>query len=108
LLDAIPPIRRPRGRPRCRPKKLYADKAYDHRFCRAACSVRSITARIARRGIESRERLGRHRWVAERSFAWLHGFRRLATRHERRLDIHNAFLHLGAAFICLNFVERFC
>ena len=30
--------------------------------------------------------LGRLRWPVERSMAWLKRFRRLRTRHERRLD----------------------
>lgn len=36
--------------------------------------------RIARKGIESRERLGRYRWVSERDLAWLHRFRHLLIR----------------------------
>jgi transposase len=109
MLDKIRPIHGRRGRPRFRPDKLHADKAYDHVFCRAGCQIRGVIPRIARRGIESAERLGRHRWVVERSFAWLHTFRRLATRYERRADIHRAFLHLGAALICFNSVARlFC
>jgi transposase len=79
-LDAIPPIRRPRGRPRRRPDKLHGDKAYDSRACRHACRRRGIIPRIARGGIESREKLGRYRWVVERTIAWLHRFRRLAIR----------------------------
>jgi IS5 family transposase len=61
LLDKIRPVRGRRGRPRFRPDKLHADKAYDHVFCRAGCLVRSIVPRIARRGIESKQKLGRHR-----------------------------------------------
>jgi transposase len=38
--------------------------------------------------------------VVERSFAWLHNFRRLCTRYEREPDLHQAFLHLGCAVIC--------
>ncbi len=38
----------------------------------------------------------------ERDFAWLNQFKRLAVRYERRADIHEAFLHLGCALICLN------
>ncbi|TQF06409.1 hypothetical protein E6W39_34640 [Kitasatospora acidiphila] len=38
---------------------------------------RGITPRIARRGIESSERLGRHRWTVERTVAWRAGCRRL-------------------------------
>ena len=66
-VDAVPPVRKPgRGRPRKkkRPrKKLHADKGYDYGRCRKALRKRGITPRIARRGIESSERLGRHRSV---------------------------------------------
>ena len=116
VLDAVPPIRQCAGRPRKRPGKLHADKGYDHRRCRRACRRRGVVPRIARRGIgiarrgiESGERLGRHRWVAERTLAWFARFRRLAIRYERRADIFEAFHHLAAALICFRFVERwFC
>jgi transposase len=104
MLDAVRPIRRPRGRPRRRPKKLHADKAYDDRALRAGCRLRGIKSRIARKGIESSKRLGRHRWVVERTFAWLHRFRRLTVRYERRADIHRGFLKLAVALICLNYL----
>jgi transposase len=67
-----------------------------------------MASQIARRGVESRERLGRYRWVVERTLAWLHRFRRLAVRYERRPDIHRAFLRLGCALVSLRFVERYC
>lgn len=105
LLDAVPPVGGKRGRPRRRPKKLDADKAYDHRRCRNACLRRRIKSRIARRGIETSQRLGRHRWVIERSFAWFHKFRRLTIRYERRLDIHAAFTSLACALICFRQLE---
>ena len=63
VLDAVPPIRQCAGRPRKRPAKLHADKGYDYPRCRRACRKRGIVPRIARRGVESSERLGRHRWV---------------------------------------------
>jgi transposase len=106
VLDSIRPIRQRRGRRRRRPAKLHADKAYDHRRCRAACRVRSIVPRIARRGIESPTKLGRFRWVVERSLAWLHNFRRLMVRHERRADIHQAFLTLAVVLICWCFLSN--
>ena len=62
--------------------------------------------RIARRGEESSERLGRHRRVVERTLAWFARFRRLAVRYERRADILEAFHRLAAGLICLRFVER--
>ena len=101
LIDGIKPIKRPRGRPRKRPDKLHAAKAYDSAPCRVALQRRGIKCRIARKGIESSTRLGRHRWVVERTLAWLAKFRRLTVRYERRADIHEAFLHLGCALICL-------
>ena len=56
MLDSVPPIRRPRGRPRRRPKKLHADKAYEDRAHRIASRVRGITPRIARKEASSRAR----------------------------------------------------
>jgi transposase len=55
--------------------------------------------RIGRIGIESKQRLGRHRWVVERTFAWLAQYRRLSVRWERRADIHRALLTLGCSMI---------
>ena len=109
LVDAIPPIIGPRGRPgrpRKRPAKLHADKAHDYPQKRRSLRRRGIAGRIARRGIDSSEKLGRHRWVVERSLAWLHRFRRLRIRDARRDDIHLAFLHLGCSLICLSFLEQ--
>lgn len=45
------------------------------------------------------------RWVVERSIAWLHNFRRLAVRYERRHDIHQALLTLGTILICWNCLQ---
>jgi IS5 family transposase len=72
-LDAVPPIRQCRGRPRKRPGKLHADKGYDYPRCRRACRKRGVVPHIARRGVDSSERLGRHRWTVERTLAWLGG-----------------------------------
>jgi transposase len=103
LLDASPPIRQPRGRagrPRRRPAKLHADRGYASRHNRALLRRRGITPRLARKGVASRERLGRYRWAVERAFAWLHRNRRLLVRDERRDDLHQALFTLGCALIC--------
>jgi IS5 family transposase len=108
-VEAISPIRKPRrGRPRKRPNKLHADKAYDFPRCREALRKRGITARIARRGIDSSEKLGRYRWAVERTLSWMNRFRRLKVRYERRDDIHQAFLNLGGALICWRYSQRLC
>lgn len=100
LVDAIPPIRSGRGPRRRRPGKLHGDKAYDHRFIRSYLRRRQIAHRIARRGTESPARLGRHRWVIERTVAWLGGFRRLHRRYERKADHFAAFATIAATLIC--------
>jgi len=109
MVDAVPPVKGPRGRPgrpRKRPAKLHCDKGYDYPRCRLALRRPGITPRIARRGIEPNQRLGRYRYVVERSLAWLVGYRRLQVRYKRRADILLGFLHLACALICLNSLNR--
>jgi hypothetical protein len=64
VVDAASPVKGPcgrPGRPRKRPAKLHLDKGYDYQRCRKALRRRGITPRIARRGIEPRDKLGRYR-----------------------------------------------
>lgn len=68
-LDSIELIKGIRGRPCKRSAKLHADKAYDSREKRRELRQRGITPRIARKGVESSEKLGRHRCVVERTHA---------------------------------------
>jgi transposase len=102
LLDAVPRIRTATGHRRKRPATLHADTADDLPRCRRVLHRRRIMVRIARKGIDSRRGLGRHRWVVERTLAWLARYRRLTIRYERRADLHQAFLTLGCALICFN------
>jgi transposase len=102
LLDDIPKIRTPAGGRRCRPDKCHADKAYDNRRCRGYLTRRGIKVRIARCGVESSDRLGRHRWKAERTIAWLAGCRRLRIRYDRDSERYFAFAMLGCARLCYN------
>jgi transposase len=109
LVDAVQPIRRPigrPGRPRKRPAKLHADKADAARAKRQALRARGITPRIARKGIASSQRLGRFRWVVERSLSWVVAFRRLAVRYDRQAAAVLGFLHLACALISLRFLVR--
>jgi hypothetical protein len=65
LLDSLAPIPGRRGLPRHRPGKLHADKAYDQPALRAEIRRRGIAVRIARKGVDSSQRLGRHRWIVD-------------------------------------------
>jgi transposase len=106
LVDQIPPIAGVRGRPRRRPDRVQGDRAYDSRSHRRALRRRGITPVLAHRGEEHGSGLGTTRWVVERSLSWLHQFRRLRIRWERRPDIHEAFLTLACILICCDFAVR--
>jgi transposase len=97
LVDRVPPT----GRyGKFRPKALLADRAYDSRRHRTALRERGITPRIAKQHTEHGSGLGKDRWVIERTLSWMHQHRRLDRRYDKRADIHEAFLTIGAALIC--------
>jgi transposase len=104
LLETNPGVReragRP-GRPRRRPDKLHADKGYDYPRCRRYLHRRGIKVRIARRGIEDKSKLGRHRWVVERTVSWLLRFKRLGLRYDRTEATLRPLLLLAVSIINL-------
>ncbi|OWA00305.1 transposase [Streptomyces sp. CS113] len=96
------------GRPRHRPDALLADRGYDHDKYHRPLRERGMRPVIAERGVEHGSGLGVFRYVVERTIAWLHGFRRLRIRWERRDDIHDAFLGIAACLITHRHVRRLC
>ncbi|MFE2873314.1 IS5 family transposase [Embleya sp. NPDC059259] len=108
LLAKVPNVRGRVGRPRRRPDSLYGDRGYDHNKYRRLVWARGTKPVIARRGQPHGSGLGRVRWVVERTISWLHGFRRLRIRWERRDDIHEAFLGLAVCLITHRHVKRLC
>lgn len=100
LLLGLPAIRSRREPRRRRPVKVRADRAYFSAEHLAWLRSRGLVPRIARPGIKSGERLGRHRWKIERSIAWLFGHRRLTVRYERKGSHFLAFLGLAASLTC--------
>jgi transposase len=55
-----------------------------------------ITLRIARRGVETKTKVGPYRWVVDRALARLAGYRRLTLRYERSAQLFTAFRTLAA------------
>lgn len=109
LVDAIPSVKGKVGAPRRRPDSVTADKAYHSHFREVMLHVKGIEPLLPRRGTDDDTSLGRLRWVVERTIAWLHQFRRLRVRCERRADIHQAFLSLGCILICFRTIDPvFC
>jgi transposase len=84
------------GRRNCTPTS-----GYDYNHLRRWLRSRGIRHRIARKGVESSQRLGRHRWVVERTVSWLAGCRRLHRRYERKAEHFLAFVGIAALRICL-------
>jgi IS5 family transposase len=101
VLNDVPPIRTPRGSS-APAQQDPRDKGYDSHANRAYLATAGITARIARRGMESSTRLGRHRWRVERSLSWLSCWRRLQVRWDRDSGRWFAFVLLACALVCCN------
>jgi IS5 family transposase len=106
LVNEVPAISGVRGAPRYRFDELYADRGYDSEPVRDALREVGIKPHIARRNTDNGSGLGVYRWVVERTLSWLHQFRRLRIRYERRLDIHQAFLMIGCVLICHRILEN--
>ena len=100
VVEDVAAVRTWSGRRRTRPAKLHADKGDDSRANRAYLRRRGIRPRIARRGVESSTRLGRHRWRVERSLSWLSCFRRLQVRWDRDSGRWFAFVLVACAVVC--------
>jgi transposase len=104
VVDQVPPVAGKVGHPRQRPATLYADRAYDSNPHREELRKRGMIPRIARRLTAHGSGLGIYRWVAERTVSWLHSFRRLRLRTDRHAHVHEAFVELASALICMWFL----
>ena len=100
LVDAIPPVRGKPGRPRSRPDRVYADRAYDSDPHRDRLRDKGIDPQIARRRTAHGSGLGRYRYVVERTFSWFHRPRKLRLRTEWRADMQEALMSLCCSLIC--------
>jgi transposase len=99
-----------KGRPRQKPKRIIADRAYDSDPLRERLKKRGIEL-IApyrknnkQRRYEDGRKLRRYRrrWIIERTNAWFGQFRRLLVRHEHLLATYRAFFYLACLWITLS------
>jgi len=74
MVDAIPTLANSAGTLQNRPEKLHGDKGYDSNKHRLELEKRGIIPRLGRRRIDDHSHLGEHRWVVERTLAWLNPF----------------------------------
>ena len=103
LVDTAGPLD-DQGEPKHRPKALYADRAYDSEPHREELRQRHIQPKLAKRNTEHGSGLGKFRWVVERCFSWLHGFRKLRFVTEKTQEMQFAFFNLALALICYRFL----
>ena len=102
------------GHPRRNPDRLIPDRGYDSNQTRMELKLQGIEPIIpARRNNPNatdqdgrKLRRYRHRWIIERTFAWLGWFRRLLVRHERLLETYAGFFHMACALLTLRQVLR--
>lgn len=98
-----------RGRPKCRPREVVADRAYDSWVLRANLRSRGIRPCIPERkgkrpkpGPRPRLDSYRLRWHVERTFAWFGNYRRFLVRHEYYPHVFEGFVLLICILICAN------
>ena len=109
-LETVKVPRNGRGRPKKRPVRLIADKAYDSDPLRKRLKTFKIDLIVPHRKnrkkpkVQDGRKLRRYRkrWKVERTFAWLGNYRRLLVRHEREINMYRAFFHLACIIIVLN------
>jgi transposase len=109
-LEAVKVPRKGRGRPKKRPLRLIADKAYDSDPLRKRLSELKIDLIVPHRKNRTKTkkqdgrklRRYRKRWKVERTFSWISNFRRLVVRYERLIEVYRGFFHLACLMIVLN------
>ena len=114
-LTSIRVSRRHRGgRPRQKPARVIADRAYDSDPLRQRLAARGIELIAPHRWNRSKPRTQdgralrryRRRWKVERTLAWLGNFRRLVVRYDRSITIYEAFFHIACFMITLRRVLK--
>ena len=103
------------GRPRRRPRTLYADTKYDMPLNRFYLAKKRVLSQIkdhpGKKRRPGRPRLfdaktyGRIRSSVERFNAWIKSFRRVATRYERLPTLYMGFVHLACIIIYLRILQ---
>jgi len=89
---------------------VIADRAYDSDPLRESLAVDGFELLAPHRSNRKKKptndgrkmRRYKRRYIVERTFAWLHSFRRVVTRFERNINLYDGFVQLACAFIALN------
>lgn len=88
-------------------KHLFADGAYDRTQLIHKATFLKFVIEVVRR-IDSQSGFTPlpHRWVVERTFAWLTRWRRLVRHYEQRLDVSEAMIHVALGSLLLRRISH--
>lgn len=95
-----------------KPKRIIGDKAYDSDPLDAAFARVEVELIAAHRRNRTKQktqdgrvlRRQKRRWCVERYFAWLHNFRRLPIRYERKAANYFGFVLLATVIIYVKYL----
>lgn len=108
-LDSVAVPRGGPGRPKKRPERLIADRAYDSDPFRDSLAKRGIELICPHRRNRAKPkrqdgrklRRYKRRWTIERTIGWLGNFRRLTVRWDNKIEVYRAFFHVACLLITL-------
>ena len=100
MLESMPPIKQPRGRPRRKPGELIGDRGYGFAWIIQAIVALGIVSLLCPRGSPHGSGLGKRRYVIERTLSWLGNFRRVKLCYEKTGVHFQAFHNLAAGIVC--------
>jgi transposase len=100
MVESIPPIKQPRGRPRRKPGELIGDRGYGFAWIIQAIVALGIASLLCPRGSPHGSGLGKRRYVIERTLSWLGNFRRVKLCYEKTGAHFQAFHDLAASIVC--------
>ena len=99
LVDFIQHILSKPSRPRFSTRILKGDRAYDSKALRLEFIKRGIIPKIPKRYLSNMSGLGSNAG-GKRTLSKIHQYRRIRTRYEKRLYIHQAFLTIEFCIFC--------
>jgi transposase len=108
LLDAMPAVQGPRGRPRRKPSSIFGDRAYGTAEMIALVTMLGIFSFLASRADDTHgSGLGVFRYVVERTLACFSHFRRLRMCHERTAEHFQALHEIAACCLIATRLKRY-
>ena len=108
LLDAMPAVRGPRGRPRRKPGLIFGDRAYGTAAVTAMVMSLGIYSFLAPRADDTHgSGLGVFRYVVERTLACFSHFRRLRLCYERTAEHFQGLHELAACCLVATRLKRY-